>query len=250
MPPPNSMTSSAPRALRAVQHRGKQRHVRARHDRQADGVDRLLHRRGRDHLGRLVQAGVDDLVPGVGQRTGDHLGAPVVAVEPGLADQDAQLASRGGCRPSGRRLAGGCSRPRATWRRAFSRRHECGVVAACSRATHGAMKRSLPPEVRQNVTGSAAPCPPGRIRVENPATGALVRRGSGGHAGRREAAVARARQAQPAWAALSVRARGRGPARLAGAHPARRGADRHASSPRTASPATRRRRSRCSTPAS
>ena len=49
-------------------------------------------RRGRDHLGRLVQAGVDDLVAGVGERARDDLGAAVVAVEPGLGDEDAELA--------------------------------------------------------------------------------------------------------------------------------------------------------------
>jgi hypothetical protein len=40
---------------------------------------------GLDHLlGGLVEAGVDDLHPGVAQGAGDDLGAPVVAVEPDL----------------------------------------------------------------------------------------------------------------------------------------------------------------------
>ncbi len=43
---------------------------------------------GRDHLRRLVQAGVDDLHPGVAQRGGDDLGAAVVAVETGLGDEN------------------------------------------------------------------------------------------------------------------------------------------------------------------
>ena len=37
-----------------------------------------------DLLGGLVEPGVDDLEPGVAQRPGDHLGAAVVPVEPGL----------------------------------------------------------------------------------------------------------------------------------------------------------------------
>ena len=41
-----------------------------------------------DLLGRLVQAGVDDLEAGVAQGPGDDLGAPVVAVETGLGDDD------------------------------------------------------------------------------------------------------------------------------------------------------------------
>src|SRR5205085_2665543 len=44
------------------------------------------HDGGRDLLGRLVQAGVDDLEPGVPQRPGDDLRPPVVAVETGLGD--------------------------------------------------------------------------------------------------------------------------------------------------------------------
>ena len=39
--------------------------------------------------GRLEQAGVDDLEAGVAQRPGDHLGAAVVPVQPGLGNDDA-----------------------------------------------------------------------------------------------------------------------------------------------------------------
>ena len=95
MPPPKIGMSPAPRLPSACEHRREQGHVRARHDRQPDRVHRFLHGRGGDHLGRLVQAGVDDLVAGVGQRPGHHLGAAIVAVQPGLADQDAQLARPG-----------------------------------------------------------------------------------------------------------------------------------------------------------
>ena len=103
MPPPNTTTSRAPRARSAVEHRRKVGHVRPRHHRQPDRVDRLLLSRGGDHLGRLVQAAVDDLVAGVGQRPGHDLGATVVPVEPGLRDQDAQLAFHAGKSTSDRR---------------------------------------------------------------------------------------------------------------------------------------------------
>src|SRR5690606_40273162 len=49
----------------------------------------LLHRRLGD-LGRcLVETGVDDLVPGVTQRAGDHLRTAVVTVQAWLGDEDA-----------------------------------------------------------------------------------------------------------------------------------------------------------------
>ena len=95
MPPPNTTTSSAPRAFSAVEHRREVRHVRPRHHRQPDRVDRFLLGRRRDHLGRLVQAAVDDLVAGVGERARHDLGATVVPVEPSLRDQDAELAFHG-----------------------------------------------------------------------------------------------------------------------------------------------------------
>ena len=83
--------------LQLVDDRGEERVVRAAHDGQSDGVDVLLHRGGGDHLGRLVQARVDDLEPRVAQRTRDDLGASVVPVEAGLGDEDAELARGGGC---------------------------------------------------------------------------------------------------------------------------------------------------------
>ena len=92
MPPPNTTTSPAPRALERVDHRREQRHVRARHDREPDRVDGLLHRRRGDHLRRLMQPGVDDLVAGIRERTRDDLRAAIVTVEAGLGDEDPQLA--------------------------------------------------------------------------------------------------------------------------------------------------------------
>ena len=64
-----------------------ERHVRARQDRQPDDVDVLLERGRGDHLGRLAEAGVDDLEALVAQAAGEHLRAAIVAVEPGLGDE-------------------------------------------------------------------------------------------------------------------------------------------------------------------
>src|SRR4051794_6514659 len=64
----------------------EQRHVGAGEHRQAHGVGVLLDDGLDDLLRRLVQAGVDDLHAGVAQRTGHHLGAPVVPVETRLGD--------------------------------------------------------------------------------------------------------------------------------------------------------------------
>ena len=59
--------------------------------REAHGVGVLLERGLGDHLGRLEQAGVDDLEAGVAQRAGDDLGPTVVPVEAGLGDHDPVL---------------------------------------------------------------------------------------------------------------------------------------------------------------
>src|SRR5262245_48479599 len=63
--------------------------VRTRQDAQPDGVGVLLHRGGDHLLGRLVQAGVDDLEAGIAQRAGHDLGPAVVAIEARLGDDDA-----------------------------------------------------------------------------------------------------------------------------------------------------------------
>ena len=73
-----------------------ERHVRARQDREPDGVGVLLDDGLDDLLGRLVQPGVDDLHPRVAQRAGDDLRAAVVAVEARLGDDDADPAGGGG----------------------------------------------------------------------------------------------------------------------------------------------------------
>ena len=72
--------------VQQLAHARKQRHVRAAEDRQADDVDVFLHGGGGDHLGRLMQTGVDDFHAGVAERGGDDLRAAIVAVEAGLGD--------------------------------------------------------------------------------------------------------------------------------------------------------------------
>ena len=62
--------------------------MRAAQDREADDVDVFLHGGGGDHLGRLVQPGVDDFHAGVAQRGGDDFRAAVVAVEAGFGDKN------------------------------------------------------------------------------------------------------------------------------------------------------------------
>jgi hypothetical protein len=60
--------------------------VSARHDREAHGIDIFLNSRHRDHVGGLMEPGVDDLEPCIAQRAGHDLGATVVAIETGLGD--------------------------------------------------------------------------------------------------------------------------------------------------------------------
>ena len=55
--------------------------------RDADDVDVLLHRHGRDGVGRLAQAGVDDFAASVTQDAGHHAQTAIVAVQPDLGHQ-------------------------------------------------------------------------------------------------------------------------------------------------------------------
>ncbi len=66
-------------------------HVRARQDRDPDGVGVLLDRRLDDLLGGLMETGVDHLHARVAQGAGDDLGPAIMAVEAGLRDHDAYL---------------------------------------------------------------------------------------------------------------------------------------------------------------
>src|SRR5256714_13990622 len=69
---------------RQLNNAREQSHVRARQDRQADGVNVFLHGGADDHFGRLPQSRVDDFHAGVAQGAGDDFDAAVVAVESGL----------------------------------------------------------------------------------------------------------------------------------------------------------------------
>ena len=105
MPPPVIRMSSRPSAPQQLEHAREERHVRAAEDREADDVDVLLHGRGGDHLGRLVQPGVDHFHAGVAKRGGDDLRAAVVAVEPGLATRTRIGRMNAGERTAARSLA-------------------------------------------------------------------------------------------------------------------------------------------------
>ena len=65
-----------------------QRHVGAGQHRQPDGVDVLVDGGRGDGLGRLEQAGVDDLEPGIAEDPGDDLDPAVVAVEADLGHEN------------------------------------------------------------------------------------------------------------------------------------------------------------------
>ena len=69
--------------------------VRARENRQRHRVDVFLDRRRHDHLGGLVEPGVDDLEARVPERPGDDLRPAVVAVEADLSDEQSELAFLG-----------------------------------------------------------------------------------------------------------------------------------------------------------
>lgn len=66
-------------------------------DRKAHQCNIFLKRDGDDVLDALPDAGVDDLEPGIAQRTRDDLGPPtVVAVQTGLGHQYAGRVGLGG----------------------------------------------------------------------------------------------------------------------------------------------------------
>ena len=62
---------------------------------------------------------------------------------------------------------------------------------------------------RNSVVSAVAPTPPGPLRIVNPSTGATIADVPAADAGAVADAVARARAAQPAWAALPFRERAR-----------------------------------------
>src|SRR6185437_4148732 len=69
-----------------IEYARNERHVRAAQNGKPDDVDVLLNRGGRDHLGSLMQAGVDDLHPRVAQSGRNYFGATVVAVQSRFGD--------------------------------------------------------------------------------------------------------------------------------------------------------------------
>ena len=79
-----------------LSHAGKQRHVGPRQNGEPNYVDVLLHRGGGDHLGGLVQPGVDHFHAGITEGRRHDLGPAVVAVEAGLGHQHADGAGHGG----------------------------------------------------------------------------------------------------------------------------------------------------------
>src|SRR5688500_7163483 len=72
-----------------------QRHVRAAQNGKADDVGVFLDGCGSDHLRRLMQAGVNDLHPGVPERGGDYFRASIVPVQSGLGDDDSYWSHTG-----------------------------------------------------------------------------------------------------------------------------------------------------------
>jgi len=63
--------------------------VRSGQKRKPHGICVFLQDRADHLLGRLMQARIDDLEPGVAQSSGYYLGASVVPVEAGFGDDDA-----------------------------------------------------------------------------------------------------------------------------------------------------------------
>ncbi len=88
--PPITTGVSKPGPAQRVDHRGGEREVGAVVHGDADDVDILLRRHGRDRLGRLAQPRVDHFAAGVAQDPRHHPQAAVVAVEPDLGHQHAE----------------------------------------------------------------------------------------------------------------------------------------------------------------
>jgi hypothetical protein len=70
---------------------GAERVVRAGKNGEANYVDVFLNGGGGDHFRGLAEAGVDDFHSGVAEGASDDFGAPVVAVEARLGDQNSDF---------------------------------------------------------------------------------------------------------------------------------------------------------------
>ena len=79
-------------AAQQLEDAGHERHVRAREDRDADGVGILLDDRLDDLLGRLVQPRIDDFHACIAKSPCDDLCSAIVAIEPGLRNDHADPA--------------------------------------------------------------------------------------------------------------------------------------------------------------
>ena len=114
-------------AAQFVHHAREQREMRAREQREADGVDVFLQRRLGDLLGGLVQTGVDDLEAVIAQRPGDGLRAAVMAVQTRLGNDDSVWPLHE------RRTLGPADRPAPTgWDRSVGWPSRHGTLVSCN----------------------------------------------------------------------------------------------------------------------
>lgn len=74
--------------LQKLEDIGEQGHVGSGENTQSDAVDVFLNRRTHNHLRGLVESGIDDLHSGITQGAGDDLRSPIMAIEPGLGDEN------------------------------------------------------------------------------------------------------------------------------------------------------------------
>ena len=89
MPPTRTPTCSRPASRSSCSTRGTSVMWAPEQELQAEPVGVLVGDGADDGLGRLPQAGVDDVHAGVAQGAGDDLDAAVVAVEADLGEDDA-----------------------------------------------------------------------------------------------------------------------------------------------------------------
>ena len=95
MPPTRTPTCPRPASRSSCEDARHQGHVGAAEEAEAEPVGVLVGDGADDGLGRLPQAGVDDVHAGVAQGAGHDLDAAVVAVEADLGEHDADGGSRG-----------------------------------------------------------------------------------------------------------------------------------------------------------
>lgn len=89
-------------------------------NREADGIDIFLERGVNNFFSRIVNAKIDDLDAGISERPGNYFHAPVMAVQSGLGDENAEFLAR-----IGSLVLGG-------FHALLSRSHVCSSGLACS----------------------------------------------------------------------------------------------------------------------